>query len=286
MKLLFSEGRFAQRCATRDAQWLQWLLILGSVGFIVLFLGLPLLIIFYEALHKGWQTYLHTFSDETVWQSILLTITITSIVVPLNATLGLTAAWLVTRFQFRGREILTSLIELPLWVSPVIAGLVCILLWGTHGWFGKILKTSDVKIIFALPGMILTTLFVTFSFVARCIIPQMQSQGHHEEEAAMTLGSSGWRTFFTISIPKIKWSLIYGIILCCARSMGEFGAVSVVSGHIRGKTITMPLQIEILYNEYHFTESFALASVLSLFALVTLLIKVWIESHADIKNCS
>lgn len=261
------------RRATAESAWTRWLIISLTVGFMLLMFVLPLGIIFQEALRKGWQTFLHAFDDRATRHSIWLTLQVAAIAVPLNTVFGLAAAWSVSRFRFRGRRLLSSLIELPLWVSPVIAGLIYVLLFGSQGLMGPWLREHEIKIIFALPGIVLSTLFVTFPFVARVLTPQMEAQGHAEEEAAMTLGANGWHMFWRVTLPKIKWGLLYGIILCNARSMGEFGAVSVVSGHIRNQTNTMPLHIEVLYNEYQFVPAFAVASVLALLALITLLLK-------------
>ena len=265
--------------------------------FFGLFLVLPLLVVFHEAFAKGVQVFLRTFQDRATAHAVQLTLLTAAIVVPLNAIFGLFAAWAVTRFSFRGRSLLISLIDLPLWVSPVIGGLIYVLIFGRQGWLGPLFFPSqetlesnfiarfiydhDIKIIFAEPGIILATIFVTFPFVARGLIPLMQAQGHKEEEAAMTLGANGWQIFTRVTVPKIKWGLIYGLILCNARAMGEFGAVSVVSGHIRNKTNTMPLHIEILYNEYQFAAAFAVASVLSVLALLTLLIKSYTEWQTE-----
>lgn len=263
--------------ATTDPRWVQVGVIAVSAIYVLLFLLLPLGVVFQEALRKGWDVYVNSFQDEATRHAIQLTLIVAAIAVPCNTIFGLAAAWCVSRFAFRGRGLLITLIELPIWVSPVIAGLIYVLLFGAQGLLGPWLREHDIRIIFALPGIVLATIFVTFPFVARTIIPQMQAQGCAEEEAAMTLGANGWTVFFRITIPKIKWGLLYGIILCNARSMGEFGAVSVVSGHVRNSTNTMPLQIEILYNEYQFVAAFAVASVLSLLALVTLFIKTYSE---------
>jgi sulfate transport system permease protein len=221
------------------------------------------------------------FQDEATASAVKLTFITAAIAVPLNTIFGLTAAWSLTRFQFRGRSLLITLIDLPLWVSPVIGGLIYVLVFGAQGWFGRWFIDHDMPIIFNTPGIILATIFVTFPFVARGLIPLMQAQGTKEEEAALSLGANGWQIFWRVTLPKIKWGLLYGIILCNARAMGEFGAVSVVSGHIRGKTNTMPLHIEILYNEYQFAAAFAVASVLSILALLTLVIKTYAEWRAE-----
>lgn len=259
--------------ATSDSLTFRVLIIGTAVGFMGLMFVLPLIVIFQEAFRKGWEGFIEAFDDGATMHAVWLTLKVAAITVPLNTLFGLAAAWCVSRFQFRGRRFLTSLIELPLWVSPVIAGMIYVLLFGAQGLFGPALKEQGIKIIFALPGIVLGTIFVTFTFVARVLAPQMEAQGQAEEEAAMTLGASGFQMFWRVTLPKIKWGLLYGIILCNARSMGEFGAVSVVSGHIRNKTNTVPLHIEVLYNEYQFVPAFAVASVLALLALVTLILK-------------
>jgi sulfate/thiosulfate transport system permease protein len=293
----FPAKAVAPRRATAESPLVKALLVGILLVFFGLFLVLPLLVVFHEAFAKGVQVFLKTFEDRATAHAVRLTLVTAAVVVPLNAIFGLFAAWAVTRFSFRGRSLLISLIDLPLWVSPVIGGLIYVLIFGRQGWLGplffpspetlssnpvaRFLHENDIKVIFAEPGIILATIFVTFPFVARGLIPLMQAQGHKEEEAAMTLGANGWQIFFRVTIPKIKWGLIYGLILCNARAMGEFGAVSVVSGHIRNKTNTMPLHIEILYNEYHFAAAFAVASVLSVLALVTLVIKTYAEWQAE-----
>jgi sulfate/thiosulfate transport system permease protein len=287
----------AARSATAESPVIKTLLVGILLAFFGLFLVLPLVVVFHEAFAKGVQVFLRSFQDRATAHAVQLTLLTAAIVVPLNAIFGLFAAWAVTRFTFRGRSLLISLIDLPLWVSPVIGGLIYVLIFGRQGWLGPLFFPSEetlasnflarfiydhnIKIIFAEPGIILATIFVTFPFVARGLIPLMQAQGHKEEEAAMTLGANGWQTFSRVTLPKIKWGLIYGLILCNARAMGEFGAVSVVSGHIRNKTNTMPLHIEILYNEYQFAAAFAVASVLSVFALLTLLIKAYVEWNTE-----
>lgn len=269
--------RSAPRVAVADPVWVRWGVILLGVGFVVLFLVLPLGVVFFEASRRGLGAYTEAFRDPASLHAIRLTLLVAAIAVPVNAVGGLASAWAIARFRFPGRNLLAALIELPLWVSPVVGGLVFMLLFGRQGWLGPWLLDHDVRVMFALPGLVLATIFVTFPFVARCVIPQMQAQGCAEEEAALTLGASGWRVFRKITVPKVKWGLLYGLILCNARSMGEFGAVSVVSGHIRGKTNTMPLQVEILYNEYQFVAAFAIASLLCALALVTLGVKALIE---------
>jgi len=255
----------------------RWLLTGAALAFLVLFLFLPLVVVFAEAFRKGLGVYLTAIQDPVALSAIRLTLLVTVLVVPLNATFGVAAAWAIAKFDFRGKNLLTTLIDLPFSVSPVISGMVFVLLLGAHGYLGPWFLARDVTIIFALPGIVLATLFVTFPLVARELIPLMRSQGNDEEHAALTLGAGGWQTFFRISLPKIKWGLLYGVVLCAARAMGEFGAVSVVSGHIRGVTNTIPLHVEILYNEYQFAASFAVASLLTLMAVLTLALKWLIE---------
>lgn len=258
----------------------RFILITLAIGFLALFLILPLIAIFVKAFDKGLDVYVAAISSPDALAAIKLTVIITFLVVPLNSIFGVAAAWAVTKFQFKGKSLLITIIDLPFAVSPVIAGLVFVLLFGTHGLFGPWLMNHDIKIIFAVPGIVLATIFVTLPFVARELIPLMQTQGVSDEEASLTLGASGWKTFFFITLPNIKWGLLYGIILCSARTIGEFGAVSVVSGHIRGMTNTMPLHIEILYNEYQFSAAFAVASLMSIFAIVTLVVKNVVEWKA------
>lgn len=255
----------------------RWLLLTLGLGFLILFIGLPLLTVFTEALRKGWDAYFNALQEPAAVSAIHLTLTVAAIAVPLNLVFGVVAAWCITKFEFRGKSMLITLIDLPFSVSPVISGLVFVLLFGLQGWFGPWLSDHDIKIIFALPGIVLATIFVTFPFVARELIPLMQQQGTEEEEAAVILGANGWQTFWRVTLPNIKWALLYGVLLCNARAMGEFGAVSVVSGHIRGKTNTMPLHTEILYNEYNFVAAFAVASLLAMLALVTLVAKSILE---------
>jgi sulfate transport system permease protein len=252
-------------------------LILVSIGFLGLLLLAPLATVIAQALAKGFGTYLHSFADPDTRAAIKLTLLTAAIVVPLNTAFGIAAAWAIAKFEFRGKSLLITLIDLPFAISPVIAGLVFVLLFGAHGWFGPYLQERDISIVFALPGIVLATLLVTFPYVARELIPLMQQQGSDEEEAAITLGAGAWTTFLRVTLPKIRWGLLYGIILCNARAMGEFGAVSVVSGHIRGVTTTMPLHVEILYNEYDFVGAFAVASLLALLAILTLFIKTFVE---------
>jgi sulfate/thiosulfate transport system permease protein len=262
---------------TLEPAWVRYALIAVALVFLTLFLFVPLVAVFTEALKKGWDVYKESVLDPDALSAIKLTFIAAGIAVPLNLVFGVAAAWTIAKFDFRGKSILLTLIDLPFSVSPVIAGLIYVLLFGSQGWFGPWLMDHDIKILFAVPGIVLATVFVTFPFVARELIPLMQAQGSEEEEAALVLGASGWKTFFKVTLPNIKWGLLYGVILCNARAMGEFGAVSVVSGHIRGETNTMPLQVEILYNEYNFTAAFAIASLLALLALVTLAVKTLIE---------
>jgi sulfate transport system permease protein len=259
--------------ALRDPRWLRWTLLAVALAFVALFLVLPLIAVFGYAFAQGWETYRASLLDEDARAAIRLTLLVTAIAVPANTLFGIAAAWLITRYTFRGKGLLVSLIDLPFAVSPVIAGLVFVLLFGAQGWFGPWLAAHDVRIVFAVPGIVLATTFVTFPFVARELIPLMQAQGSDEEQAALTLGASGWSLFWRVTLPKIGWGLLYGVILCNARAIGEFGAVSVVSGHIRGLTNTMPLHVEILYNEYNGTAAFAVASLLALLALLTLALK-------------
>lgn len=257
--------------------WVRVALIAVALIFLTLFLFIPLAAVFTEALKKGWQVYVESVLDADALSAIKLTLIAAAISVPLNLVFGVAAAWAIAKFEFRGKSILLTLIDLPFSISPVIAGLMYVLVFGASGWFGPWLAEHDIKILFAVPGIVLATVFITFPFVARELIPLMQQQGTEEEEAALVLGASGWSTFWRVTMPNIKWGLLYGVILCNARAMGEFGAVSVVSGHIRGETNTMPLHVEILYNEYNFTAAFAVASLLALLALVTLAIKSFIE---------
>jgi len=270
-------ARFETRSATREPAWIKWTIVGVSLTFFTLFLLMPLIAVFVEAFRKGWDTYLAALIEPDALSAIKLTLIAAAIAVPLNLSFGVAAAWAITKFEFPGKQVLITLIDLPFSVSPVVAGLIYVLVFGAQGWFGSSLADNDIKIIFAVPGIVLATIFVTFPFVARELIPLMQAQGKEEEEAAVVLGANGWQTFWHVTLPNIKWGLLYGVILCNARAMGEFGAVSVVSGHIRGLTNTMPLHVEILYNEYQFAAAFAVASLLALLALVTLGIKTWIE---------
>ncbi|MDM9624586.1 sulfate ABC transporter permease subunit CysW [Rhizobium sp. S152] len=255
----------------------RWTLILASLVFLLLILFLPLAAVFVEAFRKGPGDFLEALQDAETFSAIRLTLIVACVSVPLNLIFGVAAAWAIAKFEFKGKAFLTTLIDLPFSVSPVISGLVFVLLFGAQTHLGEWLSANDIKILFAVPGLILATMFVTFPFVARELIPLMQEQGTGDEEAAISLGASGWQTFWHVTLPNIKWGLLYGVLLCNARAMGEFGAVSVVSGHIRGETNTMPLQVEILYNEYNFTGAFAVATLLALLALVTLVLKTLLE---------
>ena len=263
----------ARRIATTESAWVRWSLIGLALVFLALFLVLPLAAVFAEALRKGWGAYLEALREPDAWAAIRLTLITAAVAVPLNLVFGVAAAWCIAKYEFRGKAFLTTLVDLPFSVSPVVAGLMYVLVFGAQGWLGPWLESQGIKIVFAVPGIILATLFVTFPFIARELIPLMQAQGSDEEQAAIVLGASGWQTFWHVTLPNIKWGLVYGVILCNARAMGEFGAVSVVSGHIRGQTNTMPLHVEILYNEYQSVAAFAVASLLALLALVTLVIK-------------
>ncbi len=255
----------------------RWLCIAVSLTFLAAVLLAPLATVFVMALSRGIAAYLHSFSDPDTTAAIRLTLITAAVVVPINTVFGLAAGWAIAKFEFHGKSVLITLIDLPLAISPVISGMVFVLLFGLDGWFGVWLQAHNVSIIFALPGIILATMFVTFPYVARELIPLMQQLGNDEEEAAITLGAGGWMTFFRVTLPKVRWGLVYGMVLCNARAMGEFGAVSVVSGHIRGLTNTMPLHIEILYNEYNFVGAFAVASLLTLLAVLTLVVKTLVE---------
>ena len=265
------------KLATRDPGWVRTALIVVALGFLLLNLVLPLAAVFFEALRKGVEAYWEGIKEPDALAAIRLTLIIAAIAVPLNIVFGISAAWAITKFDFRFKSVLITLIDLPFSVSPVVAGLIYVLVFGMQGWLGPWLRAHDVEIIFAVPGIVLATIFVTFPFVARELIPLMQEQGREDEEAALSLGASGWQTFRRVTLPNIRWGLLYGVLLCNARAMGEFGAVSVVSGHIRGLTNTMPLHIEILYNEYNFVAAFAVASLLAGLALVTLAVKSLLE---------
>ena len=269
-----------RRISTHESTGVTLLLIAVALGYLLLFLGLPLVAVFYQAFSKGWTLYWAALQEPDAWSAIKLTLIVAAIAVPANLVFGIAAAWAIAKFEFKGKSLLITLIDLPFAVSPVVSGLIYVLLFGAQGWFGPWLQAHDIKLIFAVPGIVLATVFVTFPFIARELIPLMQAQGKEEEEAAVSLGASGWQTFWRVTLPNIKWGLLYGVILCNARAMGEFGAVSVVSGHIRGLTNTMPLHVEILYNEYNFVAAFAVASLLALLALVTLLVKSLVEWHA------
>ncbi|RRS01023.1 sulfate ABC transporter permease subunit CysW [Aquabacterium soli] len=267
--------------ATREPTWVRWTLITIALVFLSMFLFVPLVSVFYEALKRGWDVYLAAVTEPDAVSAIWLTLTAAVIAVPLNLVFGISAAWAIAKFDFRGKSVLLTLIDLPFSVSPVIAGLIYVLVFGLQGWFGEWLRDHDLKVIFAVPGIVLATIFVTFPFIARELIPLMQAQGQEQEEAAVVLGASGWQSFWKVTLPNVKWALLYGVILCNARAMGEFGAVSVVSGHIRGQTNTLPLHIEILYNEYQFAASFAVASLLASLALVTLVLKFIVERRVQ-----
>lgn len=264
---------YQDNAATRDAPWVRALFIGVATVFMIVMLVIPLMAVFYEAFKGGWELYLAALVEPEALQAIKLTLLTAAIVLPINIVMGLAIAWLVTRYQFKGKQLVTTLLDLPFSVSPVVAGLMFVLLFGLNSSFGGWLESMGIQVIFAVPGIVLATLFVTFPFIARELIPLMQSQGDSEEQAALTLGASGWQVFWHVTLPNIKWALLYGIILTNARAMGEFGAVSVVSGHIRGETNTMPLLVEIAYNEYNFTAAFALSSLLAGLALLTLLVQ-------------
>ena len=272
-------SRAAVSSARNEARWVRLTLVLLATAFLILFVVLPLVVVFTEALRQGWAVYVAALSEPAALAAVRLTLLIAAIVVPIHVVFGVTMAWAIAKFEFRGKSLLISLVDLPFSVSPVVSGLVFVLLFGLQGWLGGWLQANGIKVIFALPGIVLATLFVTFPFVARELIPLMQEQGTEEEEAAITLGASGVQTFLRITLPNIKWGLLYGALLCNARAMGEFGAVSVVSGHIRGLTNTIPLHVEILYNEYNLVASFAVASLLAMLALVTLIAKSVLEWH-------
>ncbi|KAF1049621.1 sulfate ABC transporter permease subunit CysW [Xylophilus sp.] len=261
------------KAGTTEAAWVRWVLIALALAFLLLFLVLPLAAVFTEALRKGFGAFQAALAEPDTWSAIRLTLITAAISVPLNLVFGVAAAWAIAKYEFRGKAFLTTLVDLPFSVSPVVAGLMYVLLFGAHGWIGPWLIDHDVRIVFAIPGIVLATVFVTFPFIARELIPLMQAQGSDEEQAAIVLGATGWQTFRHVTLPNIKWGLLYGVILCNARAMGEFGAVSVVSGHIRGQTNTIPLQVEILYNEYQSVAAFSVASLLAILALVTLVIK-------------
>ena len=261
----------------RDPLWLRVLLIGIAFGFVGLILVFPLAVVFVESLRDGLGAYLQSFRDPAAWQAIKLTLIATAIALPLNLVFGIAASWAIAKFEFTGKSLLITIIDLPFAVSPVISGMIYVLMFGAQGWLGPWLAEHDLKIIFAVPGIVLATVFVTFPFIARELIPLMQEQGAEVEQAALSLGANGWQTFWRVTLPNIKWALLYGVVLCNARAMGEFGAVSVVSGHIRGKTNTIPLHIEILYNEYNVVAAFAMASLLAFLGIVTLVAKTLLE---------
>jgi sulfate/thiosulfate transport system permease protein len=279
MSGVLTENRLSE--VSREPVWVKWLLISLALTFLSLFLFLPLVSVFFEAFKRGWDVYLAAITEPDAVSAIKLTLIAAGISVPLNLVFGVAAAWAIAKFDFRGKSVLLTLIDLPFSVSPVIAGLIYVLVFGLQGWFGAWLIENDMKVIFAVPGIVLATIFITFPFIARELIPLMQAQGQEQEEAAVVLGASGWQTFWKVTLPNVKWALLYGVILCNARAMGEFGAVSVVSGHIRGMTNTMPLHIEILYNEYQFAAAFAVASLLAVLALVTLVLKYIVERRVQ-----
>ena len=263
--------------STREPTWIKVTLITVALTFFVVFLLFPLGTVFVQALRKGWGAYLSALTNHDALQAIKLTLITAAIAVPLNVVFGVSAAWAIAKFEFPGKRFLITLIDLPFSISPVVSGLIYVLIFGAQGWFGPWLAEHDIKILFAVPGIVLATIFVTFPFVARELIPLMEAQGREEEEAAIVLGATGWQAFWRVTLPNVKWGLLYGVILCNARAMGEFGAVSVVSGHIRGLTNTLPLHVEILYNEYNFAAAFAVASILAMLALVTLALKTFVE---------
>ncbi len=274
----------AYQGATHEKPWVRWTLIAAALVYVIAFLVVPLCSVFSQALEKGVRAYFQALADPDTFAAIRLTLLTAAIAVPLNLVFGLAAAWAIAKFEFVGKNLLVTLIDLPFAISPVVSGLLYVLLFGLHGWLGPWLSAHNLKVIFAVPGIVLATVLVTFPFVARELIPLMQAQGNDEEEAALALGANGWQTFFRVTLPNVKWGVLYGVILCNARAMGEFGAVSVVSGHIRGMTNTIPLQVEILYNEYNFTAAFAVASLLALLALVTLAIKSFAEWKLQMEN--
>ena len=277
MSRVFAPVRIAAPGALEEPRIVKILLIAVALGFIALFLVLPLVVVFVEAFRSGIGAFLASINEPDALAAIRLTLLVAAIAVPLNLIFGVTAAWAIAKFDFRGKSLLITLIDLPFSVSPVIAGLIYVLLFASRGWFGPALDSAGLQIIFAVPGLVLATIFVTFPFVARELIPVMQEQGREEEEVAISLGATGWQTFFRVTLPNVKWALIYGVLLCNARAMGEFGAVSVVSGHIRGQTVTMPLQVEILYNDYNLVGALAVASLLAGLAMLTLAVKTALE---------
>ena len=273
--------KLQSRDATREPTWVRYTLIVIALIFFLSCLILPLILVFVEAFKQGISVYVNALINPDTLSAVKLTLLTAVISVPLNVVFGVAAAWSVTKFNFRGKSILTTIIDMPFSVSPVIAGLMLVLIFGTQGWMGNWLMDHDIKILYAVPAIVLATVFITVPFVARELIPLMEAQGTEEEEAAIVLGASGWQTFWNVTLPNIKWGLLYGVILCNARAMGEFGAVSVVSGHIRGETNTLPLHVEILYNEYTFSAAFAVSSLLALLAIVTLILKTWVELRQE-----
>ncbi|ENV59017.1 sulfate/thiosulfate transporter permease subunit [Acinetobacter sp. C15] len=276
--------KLQSRDATREPKWVRYTLLSIALLFFLSCLILPLILVFVEAFRQGVEVYINSLINPDTLSAVKLTLLTAAIAVPLNVIFGVAAAWAVAKFQFAGKSILTTLIDLPFSVSPVIAGLMLVLIFGMQGWFGPWFMDHDIKVLYAVPAIVLATVFITVPFVARELIPLMEAQGTEEEEAAMVLGASGWQTFWKVTLPNIKWGLIYGVILCNARAMGEFGAVSVVSGHIRGETNTLPLHVEILYNEYTFSAAFAVSSLLALLAIVTLILKTWVEVRQEKQN--
>ncbi|OTG86472.1 sulfate ABC transporter permease subunit CysW [Acinetobacter sp. ANC 4558] len=273
--------RLQSRDATREPRWVRNLLLIIALIFFLSCLVLPLVLVFVEAFKQGMSVYFNALIQPDTLSAVKLTLLTAAIAVPLNVVFGVAAAWSVAKFNFRGKSILTTIIDMPFSVSPVIAGLMLVLIFGTQGWFGDWLQDHDIKILYAVPAIVIATIFITVPFVARELIPLMEAQGTEEEEAAIVLGASGWQTFWKVTLPNIKWGLIYGVILCNARAMGEFGAVSVVSGHIRGETNTLPLYVEILYNEYTFSAAFAVSSLLAFLAIITLILKTWVEARQE-----
>lgn len=273
--------KLQSRDATREPNWVRYSLLSIALIFFLSCLILPLILVFVEAFKQGMGVYLQALVHPDTLSAVKLTLLTAAIAVPLNVVFGVAAAWCVAKFNFRGKSLLTTIIDMPFSVSPVIAGLMIVLIFGTQGWFGEWFMDHDIKVLYAVPAIVLATIFITVPFVARELIPLMEAQGTEEEEAAIVLGASGWQTFWKVTLPNIKWGLIYGVILCNARAMGEFGAVSVVSGHIRGETNTLPLHVEILYNEYTFSAAFAVSSLLALLAIVTLILKTWVELRQD-----
>lgn len=290
MSLITNSNQLAEklqsRDATREPTWVRYVLITIALVFFLSCLILPLILVFVEAFKEGIAVYFQALINPDTLSAVKLTLLTAAIAVPMNVVFGVAAAWCVAKYQFRGKSILTTIIDMPFSVSPVIAGLMLVLIFGTQGWLGEWLGDHDIKILYATPAIVLATVFITVPFVARELIPLMEAQGTEEEEAAIVLGATGWQTFWKVTLPNIKWGLLYGVILCNARAMGEFGAVSVVSGHIRGETNTLPLHVEILYNEYTFSAAFAVSSLLALLAIVTLVLKTWVESRQDKQNKS